>query len=347
MHKTIKIFAVSVFGLLLAFLVIESILRITNSFPLLDDFLLHDASLLYKFKPDLKSSVPNADGIVHEVETVSLGFDGIGFRDDGINGEPYAIVVGDSFSLGMEVNMEDTWAELLEQKLGKDVANMALYGYGSIQEKRMLELYGTKLNPKLVIWGFFANDFSDDFEADKMLKNEETIPEKLYSEFSTVRLIWTSIGKLKRASDSIAYSDSNLDFTLWPNQWRYLYPITPDSNAVQVGEKLTKSNILEAKQIAESRGAEFVLIIFPTKDEVYWQYVKDKVKSITLEDLDYPVRVMKQFCEENNILCLDLTQPLINQSSEGRQLYFPLDGHFNENGNRVVSDIVYQFLMKT
>jgi len=47
--------------------------------------------------------------------TDSLGFKDIGFRDDGINGEPFAVVVGDSFTFGLGVNATDTWVEILEK----------------------------------------------------------------------------------------------------------------------------------------------------------------------------------------------------------------------------------------
>ena len=346
MMENLKISVNLIFGIIIALLFVEILLRIFNAVPLLDKFLVPDDYLIYHLKPNLNDKVQNADGLYHDVKTIDLGFKDIGFRDDGINGEPFSVVLGDSFSAAFEVNMTDSWPQLLEEKLGKDVANMALYGYGSLQEKRMLEKYGVKLKPKLILWEFFGNDFSDDFNAFNTLNNKETLFEKIYKEFRVVRFAWNNLAKIRRLSDSVFYNDDKLNIILWPNQWRNLYPITPDSTAVQVGEKITKVNILEAKSIAESNGAKFILILFPNKDQVYWQFIKDKVKTITLEELNYPVEEIKKFCTENNIVCLDLTPKLIELSSNEEQIYFTRDGHFNEKGNSVVADVIYKYLIE-
>ena len=49
-----------------------------------------------------------------------------GFRDDGIDGEsPYMVALGDSFTFGWGVPIEQNWVEIVEGILSRDVANMA------------------------------------------------------------------------------------------------------------------------------------------------------------------------------------------------------------------------------
>lgn len=334
----------SLLGIMLALILIEIFLRALNVVPLMDQFVVEDGYVLYHLKPNISSQVINADGVYHDLKTVNLGLGDIGFRDDGIDDEPYAIALGDSFTMAVEVSSTDSWTELLEGKLGKDVANMGLYGYGGVQEKRMLERYGVKLKPKIVLWGFFINDFSDDFEVTKTITNTETFGEKLYRQFAIVRYVWNNLGKAVRTSDTINYTNERIDIILWPNQWRYLYPVVPDSQAVQFGEIVTKQNILEAKELADSIDAEFVLILFPSKDQVYWDYVKNDVKGITYGEISYPINQMKEFCQGNNIRCLDLTPLLTRFASEGVQLHFKRDGHLNEEGNSFVASEVFKYL---
>ena len=140
----------SLLGIMLALVLIEILLRALNVIPLMDQFVVEDGYVLYHLRPNISSQVINADGVYHDLKTVNLGLGDIGFRDDGIGNEPYAIALGDSFTMAVEVSSTDSWTELLEGKLGKDVANMGLYGYGGVQEKRMLERYGVKLKPKIM-----------------------------------------------------------------------------------------------------------------------------------------------------------------------------------------------------
>jgi hypothetical protein len=100
----------------------------------------------------------------YRVRTVDLGLPGIGFRDDGLDGEPWAVAIGDSFTYGTGVEGQATWPELLEASCGQDVANLGVSGYSALQNLAMLRNYGLALKPALVLFSVYCNDHQDNLE---------------------------------------------------------------------------------------------------------------------------------------------------------------------------------------
>lgn len=69
------------------------------------------------------------------------------------------VALGDSFTFGERARDEDVWTVLLEQQLDRtEVLNLAVHGYGTDQQLRVLEEEGVKYHPDVVIVGFFVED---------------------------------------------------------------------------------------------------------------------------------------------------------------------------------------------
>lgn len=79
----------------------------------------------------------------------------------------YRVVgVGDSFTIGYEVEVEDCYLSRLERNLrdaGKslEVLNLGVSGFGTAEELIMLRERGFKFQPDAVIVGYFDNDIGD------------------------------------------------------------------------------------------------------------------------------------------------------------------------------------------
>ncbi|MBN1698293.1 MAG: hypothetical protein JW881_12335 [Spirochaetales bacterium] len=76
------------------------------------------------------------------------------------------VAVGDSFTQGYEVNVEDSYLYLLEQCLekkypGVEVINCAVSGFSTAEELIMLQTFGFNFNPDIVIVGYYQNDLDD------------------------------------------------------------------------------------------------------------------------------------------------------------------------------------------
>lgn len=74
--------------------------------------------------------------------------------------------VGDSFTQGYEVNVEETYLYLLEKMLrgrghNVEVINLGVSGHGTAEELIMLREFGFRFDPDIVIVGYFVNDLAD------------------------------------------------------------------------------------------------------------------------------------------------------------------------------------------
>src|SRR5262245_25532459 len=105
--------------------------------------IIQDQTLGYKYAPGvIDHPLRLEEDNQFTISTVSLGYDDIGFRDDGLDGEPFAVVLGDSYANCSGVELEECWVEQLEQRVGRDMANLSVLGYSPQQEQRMLTHYG-------------------------------------------------------------------------------------------------------------------------------------------------------------------------------------------------------------
>lgn len=310
--------------------------------------LIPDPALGYKYTPGLVDfAVPfEGDGGPgsYAVSTVSLGYEGVGFRDDGLQGEPTAVVIGDSYANCASVSMPACWVELLEQRSGQDVANLGVVGYGPQQELAMLTRYGLPLHPKTVLWVFFANDLNDAWRFDQFGSGN-----------SRSGRFWQNPVQAWLARNSALYT---LGAFFWYN--RHLFATMtqvnrqngqPDSNLVwwltttnqdipEVAEglALTEATLLAARQQvqATSSQTEFVVIIIPYREQVY--------ASLDLQpQLDRLNQTLADFCRQHSLTCIDLTTSLREKAKqEPESIYFRRDIHLNERGNQLVAELMYQ-----
>ena len=121
-----------------------------------------DPELVYELKPN--SEIPGID------EKVVINPDG--FRDDPFpstkkEGVYRMILLGDSVAWGYGVDAKDAFPQLLEKGINEQVTdashpveifNLAVMGYSTAQEARLLETRGLEYEPDLVIVAYVLND---------------------------------------------------------------------------------------------------------------------------------------------------------------------------------------------
>lgn len=76
------------------------------------------------------------------------------------------LVLGDSFTIGYEVDQEETYAAVLERYLDRrgleaEVINAGMSGSSNAEELIFFEQEGVKYDPDFVVLGFFRNDIGD------------------------------------------------------------------------------------------------------------------------------------------------------------------------------------------
>jgi hypothetical protein len=295
-----------------------------------------DPFLIRKLKLGLNIYV-GAREFSYSFRTVSLGYEGIGFRDDGINSECFAVALGDSFTEGWGVDGEDTWVELLEKKTGKDFVNMGVSGYSSIENVRMLQEYAAPLRPKLILWAFFRNDFCDSYEANRCLRKEakdnprrSPVKRWLRRHSLTYQLMrHTGILFKRKDFSGRSYKDSNLSLVFNLCNCR----TDMHSTVMQEGWRLTQESLLKARALCQDLNAELLVVLIPSKEQSYWHIVKGLVEDPQNCDVDGPDTLVKNLCEEQGIKYLDLTPVFREYAQKGEQLYYAQDGHWNKEGN--------------
>jgi hypothetical protein len=122
----------------------------------------------WKWHPVLGwSQIPRARYQVEvEGRSIWVSFNALGFRDDEHtfakpDGVKRIVVIGDSFSEAVQVNLEETFHRLLQERLNRDghdrweIINLGVGDFGSAQEWIALEKYGLRYSPDVVIQEVF------------------------------------------------------------------------------------------------------------------------------------------------------------------------------------------------
>jgi lysophospholipase L1-like esterase len=115
---------------------------------------LYDSNLFYTLKP-------GAFQFVNREFSNEFRVNHLGFRDDeeSLNA-PKAIVLGDSYTMGWGVDQNETFTQILEEKLGYTVLNTGISSYGTAREVAALERINTD-NLEYLIIQYCENDRSE------------------------------------------------------------------------------------------------------------------------------------------------------------------------------------------
>ena len=106
--------------------------------------------------------------------------------------------------------------------------------------------------------------------------------------------------------------------------------------------------ILKMKDWCDRRKIKLVVAILPDQfqvDKKLREAVLARYKNPGKENLDlsYPDNLIMNFCRAHDINCLDLLEPF-QKVGKTRQLYALRDTHWNEAGNRLAADLIFQYL---
>lgn len=110
------------------------------------------------------SNLPGAHGILERSEfrtMIDINADGMRYGAVGPKQGLRVAVLGDSFTWGHGVKVEERFTDIVEKQLGVEILNFGVSGYGPVQYLQQLDHVLT-FKPDLVIVAFcLANDFGD------------------------------------------------------------------------------------------------------------------------------------------------------------------------------------------
>jgi hypothetical protein len=362
-RRIIALLISTVFGLILCEVLLWVIPRsvLPHEFGLLDrvynarnawqDMMIGDSYLGYKLRPGLDIMFPS-EGRAIPYRTSSYGLGDIGFRDIGTQ-PPFGIVaVGDSYVLCDDVPIEACWVRYLSQSTGVSAATLGVNGYSTLAAERVLERYGRELRPQLVLAGMYPNDFKDNVNFDRWTR-------------SGTENFWIWLGErrgrgqfgrtlagysmLYRMADGFLrtrgrhiykYKDANVDYVYRLDRW-WLNLIADAEK--HPGFELMKQAFRKMQADAASMGAKFAVLLFPTKEQIYWDSAGRFSANPGL-DVDHPLEVVRLFLQQEGIPHCDLTRPLRQEAARGTQLFHRINSHWNDQGNLVGARVIEECL---
>lgn len=236
------------------------------------------------------------------------------------------VALGDSFTFGHGVEVNEAWPARLEAELGIDVPNLAVTGYGTDQQLLRFEAMGADFRPRMVVLGLFvgnvfrnARDEQLGYPKPRFLLDdgelrlpEGPVPEQVEPESRLWRLGWLLSKRGRDLYEHLGHGQA--------------WPIT--------GAILDRLNASAA-----GLGAETRVVILPKDQSIYGQGWRRNLHDRTLARL-------RALLDEHGLPFLDLTPILRSAASAhpSERLYYPLDGHWTAEGHRVASMAIADWL---
>jgi hypothetical protein len=320
-----------------------------------------DDYLRERMKPEVDTIIKgNPEYPAWPIKTDSLGLGRAGFRDT-LSGQttPFAIVLGDSFGFGVGVAAEETWLEQLEDQTGLSFVNLSQVGASSLQEARIYARYGRSLPVKVVFWMFFQNDLKDNLRFAQWLNPDEEVPQavrlpnqpcsnrlhrllKRYSLAYELLLYGRRTCEYSALLPAPVYQDENLNLVFCLDH--DICDLQVQAHMLAHGWPLTQQALQDTLAQLSQTGTTLVIIIVPSKEQVYWAQLQQVGHFPPDYHVDQLVEPLGRFCVSEQLHCLDLTPILRAEAQQGQQLYFPIDIHWNAAGHALVAQAVEAYL---
>jgi hypothetical protein len=326
---------------------VQAVQRIYSARSSWQDMMRGDADLGFVLQPGLDLSFPS-EGREIAIRTADIGVDSIGYRDIGTQAPFDAIALGDSFTFCDDAPAETCWVKLLSDKTGYSIANLGVNGYSNLAEARLLERVGERLSPKLVLVGFFPNDFKDNVHFYNWTKSEtddywtwmrrkrrSDLSETLARNSILYRLIDAARRYGKR--ETYEYKDENVEFVFRADDW---WRGVVARAGVTPTYELTEEAFLQLAKTTRRLNAKLVVLLFPFKEQVYWDIARrydPDGETIDVAGIDAPITAVREFLSDQKIAYCDLTGDLRAEARQGKQLYLRAGAHWTDAGNLVAA----------
>lgn len=294
----------------------------------------------------------------------------VGFRVPSADWEPRwpidAVIVGDSFSF-CYTEYPDCWVQRLDSEHGMSVVNLGQVATGSISHLNILTTFGLPHQPRMVIWQWYGNDFNDDYgmalmndqiSAVETPEAPQLVPpsppsssilvewlEKNSAVYWIIKTVTTpkpDLYKYQRFVDPYMANDGEIAFSYGRSYTSRASDLSAEKN--QIGLELSMGKILETHELLASQDIKLVILLIPSKEEVYRRWTEPTLGNEQLDLLSQGRLEMIALCEVAKLLCLDSTPALTAAAEQQTAVYLPFDTHLNVAGNQIVTDELWQFL---
>jgi hypothetical protein len=283
------------------------------------------------------------------------------------------LTLGDSFSVSMS-DKKKNYNNMLQQEFNVrgngevEVVNAGMEAMGPGYYWHILNKFGDSFKPDVVLVGFFVgNDFEEaDFSV--YIGNFIIEPKDLFERYAKYDQFrhWRLYRLLK--NKYARYRDAQLKKEEAKSQPAEQVGTFSQATFLEVERKRSwmfdKNNrallhqqwrecsevLMKMKDWCDRRKVKLIIAILPEQfqvDQALREAVLAKYQHIAEGNLDlsYPDNLIVNFCRTHEIYCLDMLGPFQEQGKT-RQLYILRDSHWNEAGNRLAADLIFDYLGK-
>lgn len=287
---------------------------------------------------------------------------GIGFRTDPVDFRVDAVVVGDSFGFCYTERV-DCWVDQLAAQANLGIVNLSMPVTGTVSHRRILETFGTPYEPPLVIWQFFGNDFNDDYGLAVFRDDIEPVEdgdlapplERTAWDAIRERSVLVAITETLITGRFVGFAETEAVFNK-PYQVNYgehqlifgsLYEqvamdMTRDAN--QIGYEMSRDAFTEAQDLVDTWGGQIVVVIMPTREEVYAHLTADYLGTEAMQQLSSAREAMQTLCGDLSLICYDPYEVFVERALQDEALYHSDDMHLNAHGNAVLAQALQVWL---
>lgn len=267
------------------------------------------------------------------------------------------VAVGDSFTFCF-TDIEDCWVQRLGVLTDRNIINLGITSTGSVSHLRVLGDFGMPLQPPLVVWQWYGNDANEDFgladlngETDVKSPNPPIpVPERTWLDDNSAfyTLLKLLLGSEDEYEASLQFHDPEYaedgDVKLAfgrPYLWDAFDMAQPHNRD---GWARSQTAFREAQQMVNSYGGTLIIVLMPTKEQVYHAMSEPLLGAEKLALLDESYQMMLDFCAAENLTCIDLLPVFAPYVARGEQLYYTTDIHLNPRGNEVLAEYLAEWL---
>lgn len=332
----------SICSLILALGVIELGLRIVDhplSRPLINFNRWYEPSELYGHQ--LVKSFEGLGPLQVPVKINSQGFRDAEHPPNKGNGTIRILGLGDSFTFGWGVHVDQTYLKQLEQGLhhalnhSVETINTGVPGWGLNQYYLYLKEAGLKLAPDVVLLGYFIDDLTgppvDKLEASQNSQWQGGGEVRTRGgPFQHIRLFnlftyFADTIKYRNRSKRISYlNDVQARRAKLTETADYLVA-DPGPEVTAQRSQLLKEHLARINALVAQHGASLIIVFIPDYSQLFHP------------ELQHINRVLGTVSRDVGVSFLDMT-PIYEATEPAAHNYFwPLDGHANETGHQAIA----------
>ena len=351
-------------------IVFEFVVRLIEPKEIMRYFFVEPDSLLHhKFIPGAKGLYKTTEFETHYAIN-SLGLRDYEFPTKKPANTRRILMVGDSFTEGEGVELNETFSKVLERTLkarqgsviNYQVINAGCGSYSPLLEYLYLKNSGLNLSPDIVLLFYDLSDVYDDihytmnarFDSMGVPVSVTPTPENhvgnwfsrlvlgvkdfLKDHTRLYNFIRLRIGRYIEASGGEGIELGNIQYDKYA-MFRDNYATKEDADW-----SLSYKYILLIRDLLKARGVDFWVVVYPYGLQVsptefgegrrYWGFRTDTVYSTR------PQMFMEHFCERNHIRVVNLCKPFLQQSTVGSPKYYDFNGHWTGSGHKFVAELL-------